>query len=79
MTYSITVKVAAAGTPTAQGAPSLVGHMWYTLTDANGTSYDYGWAPANHGTADGPGRVYTDDSSNYMGRAACWRGLKSTR
>ena len=66
---TMTVYVAPRGTPLLAGGTSAVGHMYYTLTDGNGTTYSYGFAPAAHGEAFGPGRVYTNDSTNYQGFA----------
>jgi hypothetical protein len=40
--------------------------MHYNITDDNGVSYSYGFAPLNHGEAFGPGHVYTDDAQNYQ-------------
>lgn len=57
MGYSIVVKVAYPSTPLAEGGKSAVGHMWYSLVDAQGNSYDYGWAPRAHGDMNGPGKV----------------------
>ena len=63
---TMTVYIAPRGAPLADGGTSAVGHMYYTLTDGNGTTYSYGFAPAEHGKAFGDGRVYTNDSTNYL-------------
>ena len=63
----MTIYIAPRGTPLADGGISQVGHMYYTLTDSNGITYTYGFAPAVHGEAFGAGRVYTNDSTNYQG------------
>ena len=64
---TMTIYIAPRGTPLADGGTSQVGHMYYTLTDSNGVTYSYGFAPAVHGEAFGAGRVYTNDSVNYQG------------
>lgn len=33
---TLTIKIAVAGTPLANGKSSQVGHMWYSLTDDQG-------------------------------------------
>jgi Ca2+-binding RTX toxin-like protein len=65
----MTVYVAPRGTPLLAGGTSAVGHMYYTLTDGNSTTYSYGFAPTVHGEAFGSGTVYTNDSTNYQGFA----------
>jgi hypothetical protein len=42
MAYTMTINTVPAGTTLADDTKSLTGHMWITLTDENGTKYDYG-------------------------------------
>ncbi|WP_460734579.1 calcium-binding protein, partial [Lysobacter tyrosinilyticus] len=63
---TITINIANGGTPLASGGQSFAGHMWYVLTDDQGHSESYGFAPIEHNTARGPGQVYTDDDDNYL-------------
>lgn len=46
---------------------SFAGHMFYVLTDDNGTEHSFGFAPdSSHvGTPFAPGSVYHDDLNNY--------------
>ena len=66
---AVTVHIASMGTKLAEGGESAVGHMWYELHDSKGNSSSYGFAPAEHGQAFGPGSVYKNDTSNYLDRA----------
>ncbi|MFC6205581.1 PAAR-like domain-containing protein [Psychrobacter urativorans] len=66
---AVTVHIASMGTKLAEGGESAVGHMWYELHDSKGNSSSYGFAPIEHGQAFGPGRVYKNDTSNYLDRA----------
>lgn len=68
---TITVNVAARGTPLAGGGSSSVGHMWIEINSGSGPSESYGFAPGeqHHGTALAPGEVYRNDSVNYLDRA----------
>src|SRR6185369_13394620 len=69
---SMTIYISPMGTPLEGGGTSLTGHMYYTLTDADGTSYSYGFAPVNHGQAFGPGEVYTNDTTTYTSYSNKW-------
>ncbi|GHU35892.1 hypothetical protein AGMMS50256_31730 [Betaproteobacteria bacterium] len=42
---TVTVNIAGRGTLLSDGKTSRVGHMWYTLTDNNGTSTSWGFSP----------------------------------
>lgn len=50
-----------------EDSKSLAGHMWFTLTDAERVSTDYGFAPDNFNEHSpfAPGHVYSDDGSVY--------------
>jgi len=52
---------------TGEDGKSLAGHMWFTLTNAEGVSSDYGFAPdESHGNMPfAPGNVYPDDGTVY--------------
>ncbi|WP_285718217.1 hypothetical protein [Pelosinus sp. IPA-1] len=69
--YSVTVFIAAKGTPTTTH-PSSGGHMWFGLEDyTNGYKIDYyGFASAN-GLPWGPGTVVTNDNETYQYSAYC--------
>lgn len=63
--YTVTVYVAAAGTPLLiTGGNSMAGHMYYTVSDGKEVN-SYGFAPAEHGESSGPGKVFKDDVRNY--------------
>jgi len=68
---SVTVKIVNRDTPViepnGQSGTSSFGHMWYSLTDDNGHSFSYGFAPdpAHQGNPIAPGHVYTTDDGNY--------------
>lgn len=66
--YSATIYIAAPGTPLANerdpAATSLPGHMFFTISDGH-DSKSFGFAPVEHGSINGPGRVVRDDSDNY--------------
>jgi len=65
--FSIEFKVADISTPLAGGGQSSTGHTWFVLRDSvAGTALSYGFAPAVHGAAFGPSKVYDDDDSNYL-------------
>ena len=64
---NVTVHIAESGTKLKKGGKSLPGHMWYEITDNNGKSTSYGFAPAKgwEGFPLAPGDVYDTDSDNY--------------
>lgn len=71
MPYTVTIYLAAPGTPilndgTGRAGTSRYGHAWYQLNDQSGNSVSYGFGPVEHGDPWGPGRTYNDDSSNYQ-------------
>lgn len=68
---TLTINITGRGTPVANdgtGNPgaSVLGHMWYSLDDGNGSKRSYGFAPIKHGDPWGPGKVYNNDDSNYL-------------
>lgn len=63
--YTLTVNIAAAGTPTGNGGSSYLGHMWYSTSDGT-TSQSYGFGPKTPGTFDGDGQETTTDSADYQ-------------
>lgn len=67
MSFYVTIKIAESGTPMADGSRSAAGHMWIVLTDSNGTSESYGFAPGSDysGQPAAPGQIYTNDDANY--------------
>lgn len=68
--YTVTVYAAAPGTPLTQekdpGATSTPGHMYYTTQKNGEAQQSYGFAPVQHGSMDGPGRIVRDDVANYQ-------------
>lgn len=65
--YTLSVHVAAPGTPLAVGggATSLPGHMYYSISDGKDT-HSFGFAPVEHGDINGPGKVYRTDLEQYQ-------------
>ncbi|HRF73387.1 MAG TPA: hypothetical protein PL117_11490, partial [Accumulibacter sp.] len=63
---AVTVYIAGRGTSLAEGGSSRAGHIWYVLVGAGGQTASYGFAPAQHGESSGPGRVYSNDNTNYQ-------------
>lgn len=65
---SVTINIAGRGTKLAGGGESAVGHMWYELTDDQGQTTSYGFAPdeEHHGSPFAPGQVYNNDNTNYQ-------------
>jgi hypothetical protein len=64
---TLTVYIAAPGTPVTGEGNSSFGHMWYQLTSDSGTQSSFGFAPAPayQGTPFAPGQVYTTDTTLY--------------
>ncbi|WP_313347930.1 XVIPCD domain-containing protein [Stenotrophomonas sp.] len=63
--YTLTVYVAAPGTPLVPGGTSAAGHM-YLAVKHDGLTQSFGFAPAKHGASSGPGAVTNDDVSDYV-------------
>lgn len=66
--YTVTVYVAAPGTPLTKegpGATSEPGHMYYTISNGTGKPESFGFTPIKHGSIDGLGFISRDDVENY--------------
>lgn len=63
--YTVTIYVAAPGTPLKQGGTSEAGHVYFKAAHAN-LETSFGFAPIEHGVIKGPGRVYNDDAREYQ-------------
>ncbi|MEC5197314.1 hypothetical protein GGR75_003873 [Xanthomonas campestris] len=62
--YTVTIYVAAPGTPLAGGGTSAAGHVYYSVSDGKKNN-SYGFAPLTHGESSGPGGVSTTDVADY--------------
>ncbi|MCC5099448.1 XVIPCD domain-containing protein [Xanthomonas campestris] len=62
--YTVTIYVAAPGTPLAGGGASAAGHVYYSVSDGKNNN-SYGFAPLTHGESSGPGGVSTTDVADY--------------
>lgn len=62
--YTVTVYVAAPGTPLKNGGTSAAGHMYLSVSH-EGETRSFGFAPAVHGASSGPGAVTGGDVNNY--------------
>jgi hypothetical protein len=63
--YTVTVYVAAPGTPTlVSGGTSAAGHVYYVIDDGT-TKNSYGFGPLHHGDHSGPGKVTYNDAKDY--------------
>lgn len=62
--YTVTVYVAAPGTPLAGGGTSAAGHVYYSISDGKNNN-SYGFAPLAHGESSGLGGVSTTDVADY--------------
>ena len=63
--YTVTIYVAAPGTPRGNGETSVAGHVYYKISDAH-HDRSYGFAPASHGASSGPGKVFKSDAEEYQ-------------
>ncbi|HEY0197351.1 MAG TPA: XVIPCD domain-containing protein [Rhodanobacter sp.] len=66
--YTVTVYVAAPGTPLANEAPGTTsepGHMFYVTSNGHDKPQSFGFAPLQHGSMDGLGTIVVDDNENY--------------
>lgn len=64
--YTVTVSVAAPGTPMEGGGTSAAGHMYFAVEEGQG-SRSYGFSPSSSGSISGQGKVSTDDKDQYLG------------
>lgn len=62
--YTVTIYVAAPGSPLAGGGTSAAGHVYYSVSDGKSNN-SYGFAPLTHGESSGPGGVSTTDVADY--------------
>lgn len=63
--YTVTVYVAAPGTPLEKsGGTSAAGHMYYSISDGT-RSESFGFAPKEHRESTGDGKVYKSDVADY--------------
>ncbi|MFI8719363.1 hypothetical protein ACIGHF_15970 [Stenotrophomonas sp. NPDC077464] len=62
--YTVTIYVAAPGTPLKNGGTSAAGHM-YLAVQHEGVTQSFGFARARHGASTGPGAVTYGDVVNY--------------
>lgn len=63
--YTVTVYVAAPGTPLRSGGTSAAGHMYLSVAH-DGVTKSYGFAPIRHGASSGPGDVTHGDVDDYV-------------
>jgi hypothetical protein len=62
---TLTVVTTTGGDESNGAGNSKAGHMYYVLTDSNGDSISFGFAPINAGAPFGAGRVINTDRANY--------------
>lgn len=69
MPHTLTIYTAVPGTPLVENnaltGSSAAGHMWYAIDDGI-TQNSYGFQPALHGAASGPGKVVISDTTAYQ-------------
>lgn len=63
--YTVTVYVAAPGTPLRAGDTSAAGHMYLVVEHGKQRS-SFGFAPIEHGATSGPGAVTNEDFDQYQ-------------
>lgn len=63
--YTVTIYVAAPGTPLSSGGTSAAGHVYLAVKHGD-WSKSYGFAPAVHGASSGPGAVTNEDVKDYV-------------
>lgn len=65
--YTVTIYVAAPGTPLKLDSPktSLPGHMFYATSNGKEKPNSFGFAPVVQGNIDGPGHISYQDLDNY--------------
>ena len=62
--YTVTIFVAAPGTPLRAGGTSSAGHVYYKVAHGK-DEMSFGFAPIEHGVVTGPGMVYINDTEQY--------------
>ena len=63
--YTLTLYIAAPGTPKAKGAPSISGHVYYSISDGE-KSQGWGFAPTGFPYVSAPGIVEDDEFNIYQ-------------
>lgn len=63
--YTVSIFVAAPGTPLQDGGTSAAGHVYYEISNGR-TKASYGFAPIEHGVVTGAGMVYDSDAGQYQ-------------
>ncbi len=63
--FTVSISIAAPGTPLKAGGTSAAGHVYYQISDGS-TSKSYGFAPIDHGVTKGRGMVYGTDAEQYQ-------------
>lgn len=63
--YTVTIFVAAPGTPLLAGGTSSAGHVYYKVAHGK-DELSFGFAPIDHGVMTGPGMVYPNDAEQYI-------------
>lgn len=63
--YTVTIYVAAPGTPLRLGGTSAAGHM-YLSVEHDGKQTSFGFSPIAHGATSGPGKVSNGDVGDYL-------------
>ena len=65
MPYTVTIYVAAPGTPLASGGTSAAGHVYYVISDGHSQN-SFGFAPVKEGAPMGLGQRLDDDLQTYQ-------------
>lgn len=63
--YTLSVCVAAPGTPLLDGGTSAAGHVYYDITRERERK-SFGFAPVEHGIIAGPGKTQDSDAEQYQ-------------
>ena len=63
--YTVSIYVAAPGTPLLKGGTSAAGHVYYEVSQGVERT-SFGFAPIEHGVTSGPGKVYLSDADEYQ-------------
>ena len=65
MPYTVTIYVAAPGTPLASGGTSAAGHVYFVTSDGHSQN-SFGFAPIEHGVSKGVGKPWDSDFREYQ-------------